>query len=73
MNTNEQTQLDQLEAQIAVRTRAMFDAARQLGLPIGHLTPEEAIHQIIATGYGPLVVNTARHLFPEAFNESETA
>ena len=65
---DERTQLDELNAEIAAQTRAMFEAARQLGLPIGHLTPEEAVHQIIVTGYGPLVANTARHLFPEAFN-----
>lgn len=69
MNTDE---LTQIKAEIAAQTRAMFDAARQLGLPIGHLTPEEAIHQIIATGYGPLVANTARHLFPEVFNLETT-
>ena len=66
---DERTQLDELNAEIAAQTRAMFEAARQLGLPIGHLPPWEAVHQIIVTGYGDMVSAKARAMFPEAFEK----
>jgi len=69
MNTDELTQLN---AETPAQHRAFIKAARRLGLRIGHLTPAEALRKIIADGHGPLVANTARHLFPEVFNLETT-
>lgn len=47
--------------------RPFLSAAYDMGLPIGHMTPERALNYIVNTGQSMAVSQRARELFPDQF------
>lgn len=61
------TRLFRSEDELPDQLRAMLEAARQLGLPIGGLTPKDAFNYIVQHGHSEAVSRKARELYSETF------